>query len=72
MNNVLKLFLSVLGVLVFFYLVTTGTSLMNTPSDASVLAGVVILFLAVCVIYCVIRYLWFPTNKVTSTTKEVK
>lgn len=74
MNIVLKLFLSVIGVLVFFFLVTTGASLMNAPSDASVLAGVVIQFLAVCVIYCVIRYLWMPKliNKVTKTKKEVK
>ena len=72
MNIVLKLFLSVFGVLVFLYLVTSGASLMNVASDTSVTAGVVLQFLAVCVIFCMIRYLWFPTSKVTSTKKTKK
>ena len=70
MSIIIKLFLSVLAILLFLYLVTTGSGLMNAPSDMSVVFGVSLIFAGMVILVVAIRYIWFTT--VTLSKKESK
>jgi hypothetical protein len=70
MPTVLKLFLTVLTVLVFLYMVTNGAGMINHPSDMSVLFGVVLVFLAFVVLYYAVKYIWF--KQITITNRKGK
>ena len=70
MPTVLKLFLTVLTVLVFLYMVTSGAGMINHPADMSVLLGVVLVFLAFVVLYYAMKYIWF--KQITITNRKGK
>lgn len=68
---VIKLFFSIVVVLLVCYIVTIGTSLVNQPSDLSVLIGVIFIFMALVIFYYAMKMIWFQfKNTFTNNNKE--